>query len=66
MRPVVIANGDHGLGEDEVDYRREASIGLMNHDGLVERGRVGRTSSRWIRVRRSVPATTTRWCHGPL
>ena len=43
MRPVVIANGDHGLGEDEVDYRREASIGLMNHDGLVERGRVGRT-----------------------
>ncbi len=37
---AVIANGDFGQGADEVDYRREASVSLMDSDGLVERGRV--------------------------
>ncbi|MHB1139716.1 MAG: hypothetical protein ACYC2O_12230, partial [Microthrixaceae bacterium] len=40
---AIIANGDHGEGSDDVDFRREASVGLMDGDGLVERGRVGRT-----------------------
>jgi hypothetical protein len=40
---AVIANGDHGEGDDDVNYRREASIGLMDSNGLVEHGRVGRT-----------------------
>lgn len=40
---AVIANGDQGTGDDEVDYRREASVGLMDRRGVVERGRVGRT-----------------------
>jgi hypothetical protein len=43
IRRAVIANGDHGEGDDDVDYRREASVGLMDGRGLVERGRVGRT-----------------------
>jgi hypothetical protein len=40
---AVIANGDHGEGRDTVTYRREASVGLMDGNGLVEHGRVGRT-----------------------
>lgn len=40
---AVIANGDHGEGDDDVNYRREASLGLMDSNGLVEHGRVGRT-----------------------
>lgn len=40
---AVIANGDHGRGGNEVAYRREASIGLIDRSGLVQRGRVGRT-----------------------
>lgn len=40
---AVIANGDHGEGDDDVDFRREASVGLMDHNGTVQRGRVGRT-----------------------
>lgn len=39
---AVIANGDHGEGSDVVDFRREASVGLIDGDGLVERGMVGR------------------------
>jgi hypothetical protein len=42
IRRAVIANGDHGEGSDVVDFRREASVGLMDGDGLVERGMVGR------------------------
>ncbi len=40
---AIIANGDHGEGSEDVDFRREASVGLMDGDGLVEQGRVGRT-----------------------
>ena len=40
---AVIANGDHGEGDDDVNYRREASVGLMDSSGLVSHGRVGRT-----------------------
>ncbi|CAN5459575.1 hypothetical protein BH10ACT3_BH10ACT3_01380 [soil metagenome] len=40
---AIIANGDHGEGSDDVDFRREASVGLMDGDGLVAEGRVGRT-----------------------
>jgi len=40
---AVIANGDHGEGGDDVNYRREASVGLMDSSGLVAHGRVGRT-----------------------
>lgn len=40
---AVIANGDHGPGLDDLDFRREATIALMDSDGLVERGRVGRS-----------------------
>ncbi len=40
---AVIANGDHGEGDDDVNYRREASVGLMDRSGLVSHGRVGRT-----------------------
>jgi hypothetical protein len=40
---AVIANGDHGEGSDTVTYRREASVGLMDSNGLVDHGRVGRT-----------------------
>jgi hypothetical protein len=40
---AVIANGDHGEGDDDVNFRREASVGLMDRNGLVQRGRVGRT-----------------------
>lgn len=40
---AVIANGDHGEGDDDVDFRREASVGLMDGNGIVQRGRVGRT-----------------------
>ena len=40
---AIIANGDHGEGSDDVDFRREASIGLMDGRGLVQHGRVGRT-----------------------
>ncbi len=40
---AVIANGDHGEGNDDVNYRREASVGLMDRNGLVAHGRVGRT-----------------------
>lgn len=40
---AVIANGDHGEGNDDVNYRREASVGLMDANGLVEHGRVGRS-----------------------
>jgi hypothetical protein len=40
---AVIANGDHGEGDDDVNFRREASVGLMDSSGLVEHGRVGRT-----------------------
>lgn len=40
---AVIANGDHGEGDDDVNFRREASVGLMDHNGLVQEGRVGRT-----------------------
>ena len=40
---AIIANGDHGEGSDDVDFRREASVGLMDGRGLVEQGRVGRT-----------------------
>lgn len=43
---AVIANGDHGEGSDQVDYRREASVGLMDRNGLVAHGRVGRTLLR--------------------
>ncbi|MCO5319225.1 MAG: hypothetical protein M9942_12395 [Microthrixaceae bacterium] len=43
VRRAVIANGDHGAGDLDVDYRREASIGLMDSSGIVERGRVSRT-----------------------
>jgi hypothetical protein len=39
---AVIANGDHGEGSDVVDFRREASVGVFDGDGLVERGMVGR------------------------
>jgi len=39
----IIANGDHGTGADDVDFRREASVGLMDGRGLVDQGRVGRT-----------------------
>lgn len=45
-RTAVVANADHGAGEDDVSYRREASIGLMNGRGLVDGGRVGRTLLR--------------------
>lgn len=40
---AVIANGDHGPGLDDLDFRREATLSLMDSDGLVERGRVGRS-----------------------
>lgn len=40
---AVIANGDHGPGIDDLDFRREAAVSLMDSDGLVERGRVGRS-----------------------
>lgn len=43
VRRAVIANGDHGEGDDDIDFRREASVGLMDRRGLVEQGRVGRT-----------------------
>lgn len=43
---AVIANGDHGEGDDEVNFRREASVGLMDRNGLVAQGRVGRTLLR--------------------
>ena len=43
VRRAVIANGDHGEGDDDVDFRREASVGLMDGNGLVANGRVGRT-----------------------
>jgi hypothetical protein len=39
---AVVANGDHGEGSDIVDFRREASVGLFDADGLVEHGMVGR------------------------
>ncbi|MEZ5238128.1 MAG: hypothetical protein R2716_04030 [Microthrixaceae bacterium] len=38
VRRAVIANGDHGVGEEDVDFRREASLGLMDSEGIVERG----------------------------
>lgn len=40
---AVIANGDQGPGLDDLDFRREASLGLIDSDGIVERGRVGRS-----------------------
>ncbi len=40
---AVIANGDHGTGLEDLDFRREASVGLMDSDGLVQMGRVGRS-----------------------
>lgn len=40
---AIIANGDHGEGARDVDFRREASVGLMDGRGVVEQGRVGRT-----------------------
>lgn len=40
---AVIANGDHGEGDEDVNFRREASVGLMDGNGLVSHGRVGRT-----------------------
>jgi hypothetical protein len=40
---AVIANGDHGEGGADVNYRREASVGLMDGNGLVQHGRVGRS-----------------------
>lgn len=43
VRRAVIANGDHGAGDLDVDYRREASIALMDPNGIVPRGRVSRT-----------------------
>jgi len=43
---AVVANGDHGTGSGSIDFRREASVGLMDGDGLVQRGRVGRTLLR--------------------
>jgi hypothetical protein len=39
---AVIANGDHDAGKSAVAYRREATVGLMDGDGLVTSGRVGR------------------------
>lgn len=39
---AVVANGDHGEGSDFVDFRREASVALMDGDGLVESGKVSR------------------------
>lgn len=46
VRRAVIANGDLGEGKDDLDFRREASVGLMDQRGLVDRGRVGRTLLR--------------------
>ncbi len=43
VRRAVIANGDHGAGVEDLDFRREASVGLMDSNGLVQMGRVGRT-----------------------
>lgn len=43
VRRAVIANGDHGKGSEDIDYRREGSIALMGSDGLVPRGRVSPT-----------------------
>lgn len=40
VRRAVIANGDHGRGSEDTEYRREGSIALMGGDGLVQRGRV--------------------------
>ncbi|MCB1256714.1 MAG: hypothetical protein KDB26_06395 [Microthrixaceae bacterium] len=40
---AVIANGDQGPGLDDMDFRREASLGLIDSDGIVELGRVGRS-----------------------
>lgn len=43
VRRAVIANGDHGKGSEDIDYRREGSVALMGSDGLVPRGRVSPT-----------------------
>ncbi|HTO00245.1 MAG TPA: hypothetical protein VL068_06180 [Microthrixaceae bacterium] len=40
---AVIANGDHGASVADTSFRREASVALMDSDGLVQRGRVGRS-----------------------
>lgn len=43
VRRAVIANGDHGTGIDDLGFRREASVGLMDSDGTIQMGRVGRS-----------------------
>lgn len=43
VRRAVIANGDHGKGAEDIEYRREGSVALMGGDGLVPRGRVSPT-----------------------
>ena len=40
---AVVANADRGEDSDDVEFRREASIGLMDRSGIVAKGRVGRT-----------------------
>lgn len=40
---AVIANGDQGPGLDDLGFRREASLALIDSDGIVEKGRVGRS-----------------------
>ena len=40
---AVVANADRGQDSDDVEFRREASLGLIDRSGLVARGRVGRT-----------------------
>ena len=40
---AVVANADRGQDSDDVEFRREASLGLIDRSGIVARGRVGRT-----------------------
>ncbi len=40
---AVIANADHERGLESLSFRREASAGLMDREGLIDGGRVGRS-----------------------
>jgi len=38
----LIANGDHSAAPGQITYRREASLGLMDDQGIIDSGEVGR------------------------
>lgn len=40
---AVVANADRGQDADDVEFRREASVAMIDRNGLVSHGRVGRT-----------------------